>query len=306
MIERFTIRGKHNIQLACIKVTPKKTPKAIIQVIHGMAEHKERYIPFMEFLAEKGFAVYTFDLRKHGESILFEEGYGIFDRNDRWDTILDDCYIVTRHMMKDYPGKPIIFFGHSMGSIIVRSFISRNPLVPTAAILMGTLPSVSYGKAFVPIGLAKTLKLFMPRNKRSHFIAELLNKPLLKSYSEPRTKFDWLNRDDQQVDLYVEDPLCGYAFTPKFYIEFFKGIVEVNKSNFILKTKDIPILFISGAADPVGENGVGVTQVYETYKGHGFTQLTLKLFDEARHEILNEINKQEVYDYLYEWCNANI
>jgi len=125
---------------------------------------------------------------------------------------------------------------------------------------------------------------------------------MLKGYEEPRTTFDWLSRDEAVVDAYIEDPLCGYAYTPKFYVEFFKAIINCNKSDFIMKTKDIPLLFISGAADPVGENGAGVERIHQTYNGHGYTQLTLKLVDNARHEVLNETDKESTYDYIKEWC----
>lgn len=301
-IERFKTKGKHNVELACIKVLPKKEPKALIQIFHGMGEHKERYIPFMEFMAEQGYALYAHDHRKHGESITIEEGYGIFDKNDRWDDVLDDCYFVTRRMLKDFPGKPVIIFGHSMGSIIARAFISKNPLISKAAIIMGTLPPFSSSKAFAPLMLARVINLFSSSSKRSTFLAETLNKPMLKDYTEPRTKFDWLSRDEALVDAYIEDPLCGYAYTPKFYIEFFKAIVECNKTDFILKTKDIPILFISGEADPVGENGAGVERVHQMYNGHGYTQLTLKLVPEARHEVLNELDKEQTYNFIKDWC----
>jgi len=300
-IERFKTKGKHSIELDCVKVLPKKEPKALIQIFHGMGEHKERYIPFMEFMAEQGYALYAHDHRKHGKSVLVEDGYGIFDKNDRWDDVLDDCYFVTRKMLKDFPGKPVIIFGHSMGSIIARQYISKNALVPKAAIIMGTLPPYSAGKAAAPLMLARIVKLFTSSTKRSNFLADTLNKPMLKEYGNPRTKFDWLTHDEEIVDKYVEDPLCGYAYTPKFYIEFFKGIIECNKSDFISKTKDIPILFISGAADPVGENGAGVERIHQTYNGHGYTQLTLKLVDKARHEVLNETDKESTYDYIKEW-----
>ena len=127
-IERFKVKGKHSVELACVKVLPKKEPKALIQIFHGMGEHKERYLPFMKFMAEQGYALYAHDHRKHGESILFEEGYGIFDKDDRWDDVLDDCYYVTRKMLKDYPGKPIIIFGHFLIAFITLAKPKKNNL----------------------------------------------------------------------------------------------------------------------------------------------------------------------------------
>ncbi len=303
---RFKVGGKHRIDLDCVKVEPKKDPKAIVQIFHGMGEHKERYLPFMTYLAEQGYAVYAHDHRKHGQSVIDETQVGIFDRNDRWDDVLDDCYFVTRKIHKDHPGKKLVIFGHSMGSIIARGYLSRNPLAAKAAILSGTLPRYTTFGAMLPRLLAGVVGLFSSKRKPNAFLAEQLNKPLLKDLESPRTKFDWLTRDEAVVDAYIKDPLCGYAYTPMFYREFFRSIVAINKSDFILLTKDIPILFISGSADPVGGNGDGVEELYRTYGGHGFTQLTLKLIDGARHEVLNEIDKQQTFDYIKNWLDQAI
>lgn len=305
-VETFQVQGKGNVTIKGIRTLPKKSPKAILQIFHGMGEHKNRYIPFMEFMSSNGYACYAHDHRKHGESITLEEGYGLFDSDDRWDDVLDDCYFVTRKILKDYPGTKIIVLGHSMGSIIARGFIARNSLIPHASILMGTLPPFSAGKAFAPRLLANVINLFTGKHKRSDLLAKTLNKPLLEGIENPNTDFDWISRDEDIVKQYDEDPLCGYAYTARFYAEFFRAIVAVNKSNLILRTKDNPILFISGEQDPVGENGEGVKEIYNKYSGHGFTQLSLHLVEGARHEVLNEINRQETYQYLLDWCDETL
>jgi alpha-beta hydrolase superfamily lysophospholipase len=304
--ETFEVKGKHNCVLKGLRTVPKKKPKAILQIFHGMGEHKERYIPFMEFMTENGYACYIHDHRKHGGSVTIEDGYGLFDAGDRWDNVLDDAYFVSRKIMKDFPGTKIIVMGHSMGSIIARTFISRNALLPHAAIIMGTLPPISPIKAVVPKFLARTIDLFTPKYKRSNFLANLLNKPLLKNYNHPKTKFDWITSDEEVVKQYEDDPLCGYAYTPKFYLEFFKAIVEASNSNVISHTKDNPILFISGKDDPVGEYGSGVDEIHRIYLGHGFTSTTIKLVDGARHEVLNEKNKEETYQFIVDWCNKTL
>jgi alpha-beta hydrolase superfamily lysophospholipase len=306
LVERFNVSGKNGLTLKGVRTIPKKQPKAVIQIFHGMGEHKERYLPFMQFMSEHGYACYAHDHRKHGESVAVEEGYGLFDENDRWDDVLDDGYFVSRKILKDYPGIKIIVMGHSMGSIIARMFVSRNALLPHAAIFMGTLPPISWGRAAVPKTLAAVIGLFSGKHKRSAFLADALNKPLLAKFENPRTKFDWLTHDDAIVDAYIEDPLCGYAYTARFYQEFFRAIREVTKSDVILKTKDNPILFISGEEDPVGDYGEGVREIYRTYNGHGYTQLTLKLIPDARHEVLNELNKDETFAYILGWCDNTL
>jgi alpha-beta hydrolase superfamily lysophospholipase len=300
-VTRFSVKGKHDLSLKGIMVKPKKDPKAIVQIFHGMGEYKDRYLPFMEFLAENGFVVYAHDHRKHGESITEENGYGIWTKEDRFSDVIDDCNFVTRKILRDYPGKKLIIFGHSMGSIIARNYISRYALVPAAAIIMGTIPPYTKAKGFAPIALAKTIRLFKKAGKRTDFMAETMNKPCIKEIENPRTNLDWLSRDEAVVDAYIADPLCGYAYTPQFYVEFIKTIVNVSQGSVISLTKDMPLLFISGDHDPVGEMGVGIEEVVRHYKGYGYTQITKKLVEGARHEILNETNKEETYQFILDW-----
>lgn len=305
--ETFQVQGKRGCTLKGIRTLPKKHPKAVIQIFHGMGEHKLRYVPFMEFMSLKGYACYAHDHRKQGESVTVENGYGLFERTDRWDDVLDDAYFVTRKILKDFPGAKIIILGHSMGSIVAQTFVANNALIPHAAIFMGTLPPMALRKTFMPRLLAGILGVFKRKHSRSDFLAKIVNKPLITSFGDnPRTPFEWLSHDESVVDAYVEDPLCGYAFTAKFYSEFIKAISVATSSRIISKTKDNPILFISGAEDPVGLNGEGVDEVYRLYSGHGFTQLTKKIVDGARHEILNETNKLETFDYLLKWCDKTL
>ncbi len=302
-VAKFKIKGKHSLEISCIKVLPKKDPKAVIQIFHGMGEHKNRYIPFMNYLAENGYAVYAHDHRKHGESVAKAEDVGIFAPEDTWVDIIDDCYFVTRQILKDFPGKEVYVLGHSMGSIIARAFLVEYPLIPKKAILMGTLPPIKLTDGMMMLTMARVAKFFTGKTKRSDFLANLSNKRLQPKYGLPRTKYDWISTDNEVVDKYIEDPLCGYAYSAQFYVEFFKGAIAVNKSDIISKTKDIPLLFISGKADPVGDKGEGVTDVYRQFNGHGFSQLTLKLVEEAKHEILNETGKLTTYEFILNWLN---
>ncbi len=301
----FKIKGRHSIELSCLKVLPKKEPKAVVQIFHGMGEHKERYIPFIEYLAENGYAVYVHDHRKHGASVFNEGEHGIWMKEDTWHDVIDDAYFVSRRVMKDLPGKQIYILGHSMGSIIARGFLGEYPLVAKKAIIMGTLPPMKLTGAIVPIVLARFLKVFTSNTKRSNFLGNMMNKMVQPKHGMPRTEFDWICSDDEVVDKYIEDPLCGYAYTPQFYHQFFKGIVNCNKSNFISQTKHIPILFISGDTDPVGNNGEGVKEVHRQYTGHGYTQLTLELVSNTKHEILNETNKLTTFEFIKNWLDTS-
>jgi len=302
-VKKFIVEGKFGIELHCFGVFPDGDVKGSIVIFHGMGDHKERYLSFAKWMAKSGYAVFAHDHRKHGESIGEFDSVGVFTDADRWEYVIDDAHYVVREVRTQLPNAPIIVLGHSMGSIIARRYISKYTALPKAAIIMGTLPIQTGGTIFAPLMLARIIKLFK-KNQPSPFLAKLLNDRMVKTYKEPRTDFDWLTNDEKIVDKYIEDPLCGYPYSAKFYMEFFKGCAYINKSEIISETRNIPILFISGKEDPVGNFGVGVDNVYQLYNGHGFFSLTYKLIPNARHEILNELKKTDTYKYLLEWCDS--
>lgn len=304
-IEEFVVRGKKEVDLSCFKILPEGEIKGVIQFFHGMGDHKKRYRNLAKFMAKNGYAFYAHDHRKHGKSVKTPEEVGIFSRNDSWEDVLLDCNFITHEIQKDLPDVPIIIMGHSMGSTIARQYISNFERVPKMAIIMGTLPPIGLSRAWAPLFLTTVFGWFM-KDKPMNFIAKLLNDPLNKSYPVKRTKFDWLTNDTKVVDKYVADPLCGYSYSKKFYKEFFKSLLKLNKSDVILETNDIPLLFISGKDDPVGDFGEGVKKTRELYSGHGYTQLTIKLIENNRHEIINEKEKTTTFKYLVEWMDSNL
>jgi alpha-beta hydrolase superfamily lysophospholipase len=302
-VEKFILKGKMNLPLSSFRVMPEGALKGVVQIFHGMGEHKERYVPFAKFLAKNGFAVYSQDHRKHGNSLEKEEDLGMFDQNDLWDNVLGDCYVVSRHIKKEHPNVQITILGHSMGSVILREFLGRYDNVASGAIIMGTLPKTKKSQVQIPIFLASVINLFKKNNK-SEFLAKLFNNNLNKEYEEPRTDFDWLSENEANVDKYVEDPKCGFPYTPFFYLQFLKAMKRVDSSDIIFEGKDIPLLFISGKKDPVGNFGEGVKQIRELYSGHGFLHLTLKLFDDMKHEILQEKDNKKVFEYILGWLKS--
>ena len=301
MKDTITLHGRHECPLSVYYQVP-ENPKAIVQIFHGMGEHKERYEDFIAFLNKNGYGAYIHDHRKHGASLNSPEELGIFSKEDTWDDVLDDCYFVTRKIQKDHKDVPIIIMGHSMGSIIARGYIQRFRSVPSKAIIMGTLPPYTSMKGFAPIMLAKILGLFR-KERRSEFMANQLNAPLIKPFYGNLTPFDWISSDEAVVKAYAEDPLCGYSYNAKFYEEFLKAIVKVNKERNLEATPNIPLLFISGDTDPVGEFGKGVEELVALYSGHAYQQMTTIFMKDARHEVLNETNKQEAYDKILKWLN---
>jgi alpha-beta hydrolase superfamily lysophospholipase len=301
---RFKIDGKLGSTLAVFGIIPEK-PKALLMIFHGMGEHKERYHHFATWMADKGYAVFAHDHRKHGQSIGEFEEVGMFNIGDQWEYIIDDANYVVKEAKKRVPNVPVIVLGHSMGSMIARRYISKYTVSPKAAIIMGTLPIYHKAGAFAPSLIASIVGLFNKKNP-SPFLAKLLNGPLLKSIDNPVTEFDWLTYNEKNIDAYIKDPLCGYAYTARFYKEFFKGIVFANQTDTISETRNIPILFISGKDDPVGNMGEGVTDVFRLYKGHGFFDLTLELLEDMRHEVLNEKKRMTTYKTILKWMDSKV
>lgn len=298
---RFNVKGHANLELKAVKIESQKSPTCIVQIFHGMGEHKERYLEFMKYLANHGITSYIHDHRKHGASVEKEEERGIFTKHDNFDDMVDDAYFISREILKEHPGKKIIVLGHSMGSIIARHFISKYRTIPYAAIIMGTLAPIGNIKISLFNALGKVMSL-IKRDNECPFLANQINKPLLIDYEDPDTKFEWLSYNKENIQNYLDDSeRCGFAYNPKFYCTFFKGIKKANESSLILNGRDIPLLFISGRDDPVGDYGEGVDAVKELYNGHGFTELTLKLVNKNKHEVLHEDTKQETYKYIYEW-----
>lgn len=301
--ERFEVHTPDHLKLACMRILPAGTPRGVVHIFHGMGEHKERYLPFMRFLADHGYAAVAHDHRKHGQSGAGQEEAGIFSATDTWDKVIQDAFLVTRACKEQYPHLNTFILGHSMGSVILRRFLFTYPEVADKAVIMATIPPYTPAAGWGPVTLARMIQWLTKPARRSAFLAQALNKPLLKKCNNPRTSFDWLSHDESIVDLYVKDPLCGYAYTPEFYVEFFKGIINLHQADRIRQGKDIPLLFISGTQDPVGRFGRGVRAVARCYEQAGFTQITLHLVARARHEVLNEHNRAQTYETILNWLD---
>jgi alpha-beta hydrolase superfamily lysophospholipase len=279
--------------------------KAIFQIAHGMAEHGERYERFARFLASKGYAVFSNDHIGHGKSAASPEDLGYFGEKDGWIGFVSDAKLLTDKAKEKHPGVPVVFFGHSMGSFIARSYAEKFGSELAGAIFCGTSginPAVGAGIMLAGI----IAKLSGSRSK-----SELFNKMSFggynKRYDKVRTEFDWLSRDESEVDKYIADPLCGYIFTAVGYRDMFTILKNVSgKSWYKNVPSALPMLIISGKMDPVGEFGKGVKQVHKDLKDSGHCDVVLKLYDDARHELLNELNKDEVYKDILQWSDFAI
>ena len=296
--------GKNRIHTRmCI---PNGEVRAVVQIVHGIAEHIVRYDDFMSFLASKGFVAVGTDHLGHGKSIEKEDQLGFLADKDGWTYIVNDEEILRRAMKENYPNVPQIVFGHSMGSFVTRTHLIRFPGTFDAAIISGT---GNQSPALVLGGLA--MGNLVVALKGPHHYSKLLNNMAFGSYNklygEVRTEYDWLSRDEAQVDKYVADPLCGFIPSCSLFRDMMTGIKFItNQNNLENMNKDTPVYFMSGDMDPVGECGKGVKLAYENFKKAGMKDVSIKLYKDGRHEMLNELNKDEVYADILAWINSKI
>lgn len=282
-----------------------KAPTAIFQIAHGMAEHGERYSEFAEYLCEKGFAVIADDHIGHGKSVKSDDGLGYFGEENGWDTFVEDEKSITDLMRKEYPGIPVIFFGHSMGSFIAREYIRRYGKEINAAVICGT--SGKNPASAIAIRLAEAIAKIKGSTHRSKFIDKIAFGSYNGKINNPRTAFDWLTRDEKIVDEYIADKYCGFLFTAKGYKDLFTILDRVSgKDWFSAVSNELPLLITAGEADPVGAYGKGIRQVYNDLIESGQKDVTLKLYSEMRHEILNEFGKEQVYEDIAAWTLSKI
>ena len=260
--------------------------RAVMQVAHGMAEHLERYEKFAAAVTDLGIALYINDHLGHGKSISADSELGYFGENDGWKNFVEDCHKLTLIAKAENPSKPFFFFGHSMGSFVARAYSLKYANEIDGAIYCGTAgPNPASG---VGQGLAKLIA----KVKGNHHRSKLIDKIAFGTYNskfEKRTAFDWLSRDNAEVDKYIADDLCGFLFTAYGYRDLMGLLGYVSsKEWFNGLDKKLPVLIISGAMDPVGEYGKGINTVCNKLYKAGKDNITKILYPNARHEILNE------------------
>lgn len=274
-------------------------PKAIVVIAHGMAEHAERYDDFAKYLNSQEISVHAIHHLGHGEAI--EEIKGHFEK-DGFDNCVDNIRNLILDLRKEHK-LPIYLFGHSMGSFMSQAFIKKYSSDIEGVILCGSskVGLLHYSGNI----LTKVLFCLADNKKQNPFLNNLSFGSYNNNFKPARTDFDWLSRDEKQVDKYVEDDLCGFICTTGFYKSFFSGLSKLNK-NIDDINKDLPIYIIAGDKDPVGNNGKDVIKLCHNYLLHEIKDVEIKLYEGARHEILNETNKEEVYNDVKDWLIKHI
>jgi len=273
----------------------------VIQIAHGMTEHIERYGLFAEFMCDYGFIVTGNNHLGHGGSVTTEDEWGFFARKDGFGFLVKDMYILKTIIRKEYPKVPYFLLGHSMGSFLSRIFISRYGDELNGAIIMGT---ANQPKTVVRLGkfIAGVIAQFKGLNYRSQLIHSMAAGGYNKSFEPSKTPYDWLSKDEKIVREYHGDKRCTFVFTVSAYRDMFDGLIEIADKKSIMRIpKSLPIYLAAGAKDPVGNFGKGVEQVFNMYKGAGIKDLSIKLYANDRHEILNETDKAIVFEDLLTW-----
>mgnify|MGYP004677112499 FL=1 len=289
-----------------LKCVPDSKPRAVVQIAHGIAEHIDRYRPFMEFLADNGFVVAGNDHLGHGKSIRVPEEQGFFAEKDGWWRVVDDMDKLHDIMSNEYPELPYVLFGHSMGSFLTRTYLIKHPDKYDGVILSGTghqSPALVLGGNAAASVMAKLNGAMGDGAK----LDSLAFGSYLNKIENPRTKFDWLSRDPEQVDKYIADPLCGFVGKIGLYRDMMQGIKFItDKKNIAQMNKEKPVYFMSGDGDPVGDYGKGVERAYKAFCDAGLHDVFMRLYPGGRHEMLNETNKEQVYQDILNWLNEKI
>ena len=289
-------------QIHAVEWLPEDEPKGVLQICHGMVEYIERYHEFAEYLCRHGYYVTGHDHLGHGKSVKDETEYGYFPKKNGNRCVIGDIHQLRMITSKKYPGVPYLMLGHSMGSFLLRQYLTEHGDGLSGAVIMGTgyqpLAVLEAGQV-----VCRVTALFKGWKYRSKFVDNLSFGSFNNRFEPGETGREWVTSDSELCRRYVEDPLCMFRFTVGGYYQMFEGMKAVARAGSIAQIpEDLPILFTAGADDPVGAFGRGVMKVYRKYKSAGMRKVAVKLYAGGRHEILNETIREQVYEDLFFWC----
>ena len=283
-----------------IRWIPEGEIRAAVQIVHGIAEFSLRYDEFARYLNSLGCLVVAEDHMGHGRSLENGGTRGYFEGG--WDAAVSDTVRLISDTREAYPDVPYILFGHSMGSFMARTILCDYPQLDLdAAVICGTgwMPEsvLKAGRA-----MASTVCRLSGERKPNKALQRMVFAGYNKRVEHPRTCFDWLTRDKAIVDAYIEDPLCGFTASAGLLRDMMGGMAYVqDPGNLARMVKKLPVLFLAGGDDPVGNYGEGVRAAAEAFCQAGMEQVDVKIYPLCRHEVLNEINRQEVYEDTAKW-----
>lgn len=280
--------GKGMLQVCCW--TPEETPIGVFQIVHGIGEHVERYQAFAEFLNGLGYLVVAEDHMGHGKSV---NGGGIRGHfHGGWFAAAEDSFSLLAKTKEEFPELPYVLFGHSMGSFLVRTILCKHPDSGIAAAILGGTGWQSEAVLTAGIAACKLACRLKGETVPNPVLENLVFANYNRRVEHPRTASDWLTRDSKIVDEFLADPLCGATPTAGLMRDMLMGIRFIQKSSSLeAMKKDLPVFFLSGGDDPVGNYGKGVRQAVDAFRKVGMEDVSCKIYPLARHEVLNEINR---------------
>ena len=282
-----------------------KKPKAIIQINHGMAEHAGRYKRFASALNDAGYTTYAHDHRGHGKTTAIDSTQGMFAGKNGWNKVITDVTAVNSHIATEHSNLPIVSFGHSMGSIIAFNFALQHPAKIQGLALWNA--GVETGVlAAIYRTILKTERFFKGSDVPSAIAKKLTFEAWNKAFAPNRTEFDWLSRENSEVDKYIKDPHCGFDVTIGLWLDVLNGIYfAANDSNMRNLNSNFPVHLLAGDQDPCSEKGQAVANIETRMSKRGMSNVQYELLKDTRHESLNELNRDETTERFIEWLDQN-
>ena len=292
--------GQNIIYGKILAPNKKNKIKGIVQILHGMCEHIGRYDEFARFLVERGYVVAAHDHAGHGLSVKEESERGFFGLTDGYLNLIEDAHLMHKIVNKRYKNLPYFLLGHSMGSFVARCYAIKYGNEINGLLLSGTMGP----QKLVDVGIQLTDNIIQKKGPmyRSRKINSLAFEFANIEFEPVKTKFDWTCSDEEVVLKNLNDPKTNFIFTATGFRDLFNLVKSCNdEKNIKNMPKNLPIYIFSGSEDPVGDNGEGVKKVYNMLKKVGCKDVTLRIYDGYRHEMLNEKNKNEVLNDLLDW-----
>lgn len=291
--QEFSLKSNFDGLTLGVSMRIPEHPTGILQLVHGMAEHRERYHDFMDYCAEQGLVVIIHDHRGHGASVKSEDDYGYFGKNGI-EAIIRDAHQITEYIREKFPGLPLTLFGHSMGSLVVRCYAQEYDKDIDGLIVCGS-PSKRVG-AGAGVALAKLLTLFRGEKYRSNFVNNMAFGGYNTKFGNTKSPNAWIVSDPAVVEAYDADPRDGFVFTLNGFETLF-GLIRraYRKKGWAMRNPEMPVLFIAGADDPCIISEKDFQKAVNFLRERGYSNVKSKLYPGMRHEILNEIGKVEVW-----------
>lgn len=307
MIESdFRLQAKDGTALFVREWLPPQKARAVVQIAHGMAEHSARYARLAQALTDQGYAVYADDHRGHGKTAPSPADLGHFADENSWELAVGDQLSIADEIKSRHPGVPVVLMGHSMGSYLARSAILRRPAGWLALVLSGTShsqPIVQHINRIVP----SIERLWLGKRGKSPTVRKFSFDAFNAKFRPNRTGFDWLSRDEAEVDKYVADPLCGFDCSIQLWLDMFVGLAEIYSQAAINSMPStLPVYVMAGERDPLNVGLKDIRALHQAFEKAGLRNVTVRCYPEARHELLNELNRDEITRELLAWLGQQL